>query len=268
MMDCCCRYILTNRAGVGIYNSDVENYLYNLVQVSPSTRPSLDLISMPPPTIEFDEEELKQQQASFRNSLLSPTNDAIYEPDVPDGENLRMRAQTYTFQIHSRVGSNVTQISRVKINENQGSGQPRRTLTKKRRFPSPQLSKRHPSDDSTSQHSSSSTASDVSLERVKFCGSLKEEPEEKVEEKVEVSQMQQIPRSANSSPTLTLKKWPCHKRTRSSDQVVELSPGEIDIQDIKISAKTGSPELLRSPIDWEAVCNDRAADKVGTVMLV
>lgn len=247
---------------MGIYNADVENYLYNLVLVSPSTAPSIDLvqhISMPPPTMEFDGEELKRQNSFRGPPSPSPTHDNSPDLDLDFAKNggIRGRAQTYAYKIRNRVGSSVSQLSRVVVNESKGSPAVHRKLsTKKKMFSSPQLRKKSINDDSVSRHSSCSTSSDLSA---RFRESLKEEPEEEEEEGT--TRKTQTPRSANTSPTTTIKRS-SHKRTRSSDQVIELKANEIELQDIKILLKSGSPEPPISPIDWEVVGNDKTVSEM------
>ena len=128
----------------------------------------------------------------------------------------------------------------------------RRLSTKRKMFSSPQLPKRTIQEDAISRNSTCSTASDLSMDKTKCRDSLKEEPEM---EKMDASEETPIPRSANASPTDASagKKPSSHKRTRSSDQVIELVASDIQLQDIKLAEKSGSPEPPLSPIDWEAM---------------
>lgn len=80
---------------------------------------------------------------------------------------------------------------------------------------------------------------------------MKEEPEEP-EGDPEGDPKVLVPRSADASPSLVATKLG-HKRTLSSDHVEELESVDIDLKDIVVSEKTGSPEPPVSPIDWEAV---------------
>ncbi len=80
---------------------------------------------------------------------------------------------------------------------------------------------------------------------------MKEEPEEP-EGDPEGDPKVLVPRSADASPSLVTTKLG-HKRTLSSDHVEELESVDIDLKDIVVSEKTGSPEPPVSPIDWEAV---------------
>ena len=262
--------VIQNVAGVGVYNANVENYLYDVMLISPTDKPSLDLvqhISMPPPMVEF-EEELKRQ-GSFRGYLPptspSPSNDSNeVDSDMKPPENTRMRAATYTYKIRNRVGSSVSQISRfVQDNSKLLPSPPaKRKLSVRRRkmFSSPQLGKRHTMIDNTTKRlSSSSTASDISIEKTKQKDILKEGPEE---EETSKPLIKKSPRSAEVSPTATIKLT--HKRTRSSDQIIELKASDIDLKDIVMSEKTGSPVSPYSPIDWEALGSE---DKVWVIFV-
>ena len=245
--------IMQSKAGVGVYNADVENYFYNLVLVSPNNKSSLDLvqhISMPPPMMEFE------RYGSFRAPPSpSPSDNSVEcNTDSKGLHKLRGRAASFAFKIRKRVGSSVSHISRYPMPEEKSEHQPspavKRKLTTKL-FSSPQLTKRNFNEDEISRHSSCSTASDLSA---RLRAGLKEEPED-------VESM--MPRSANTSPTNTHKKK-THKRTRSSDQVVDLKDCDIHLKDIIIDEKSGSPEPPMSPIDWEAVGNygQNDSDKV------
>ncbi len=258
---------MQNRAGVGVYNREFENYLYGLILDSPKNRTTLDLvehISMPPPMMEFEEE--LRRQGSFRGPppSPSPSNDSI-ESELADSKAepiSRNRAATYAYRIRTRVGSSVSQLSRVVIPEVKGrkkSPAAKRKLSSRRgMFSSPQLPRAtKTSEDATKRHSSCSTSSDLSVEKAKWRESLKEE-DEKEEEEQKMST-----KSASSSPTLAKKKT--HKRTRSSDEIVGLTSSEIDLKDIIMAEKTGSPEPPVSPIDWEAMGSDKTSLKVRTI---
>ena len=229
---------------------------------------------MPPPTIEFDEDDLKSQN-SFRNSrVVSPTNENMtnLDPDTTDGGDLRERAHTYAYQLRSRVGSSVTHISRVLVNEKQDPTKHRRHSTKRNLSPSSRFPKRASNDDPPSRYSSCSNSSDVSLEKAKFGkGSLREEEEEEeegeeegeVEGEVEggveeyISQKLKIPRSANTSPICRPLNKHLRKRVRSSEQIVEVNTDEVRLEDLAVPERTKSADLPLDPIDWEAVEDDK-----------
>lgn len=293
---------MQNKAGVGVYNKDVETYFYDLMLVSPNNHPSLDLvqqISIPPPIMEF--EELRRQGSIRLGSSSgeggagglpppspSPSAESVESEHDPTaaskggekggvasggGGGIRNRAATYAFKIRTRVGSSVSQLSRVAVPDKKqpvNSPAAKRKLSASRyRFSSPQLPRKSTaSEDSISRHSSCSTASDLSMEKAKWRESLKEEPDLEIskspdhadkKEKLEEKEKQH-PKSASTSPTA---KRPSHKRTRSSDGVIDLKSEDIDLKDIVISERTSaSPEPNISPIDWEAVGNVRPSEKV------
>lgn len=261
--------IMQNKAGVGVYNTGVENYFYDLMLVTPADTPSLDLvqhISMPPETIEF--EELKRQ-GSFRGGYHpppspSPSNNSseydIFEQQEPEKTGIRSRAATYTYKIRNRVGSSVSQLSRVVVpgkKEHPKSPAVKRKLSARRKmFSSPQLPRKKGAKDTTDSRPSS-TSSDISTEKAKWRESLKEEPEE-----VEDNAMSSSDLTNRSSPTTSEHVPIPLKRARSSDEVVDMKFGDIDLKDIVVSEKSGSPDPPVSPIDWEAIGNDRETVKV------
>ena len=255
-----------NKAGVGVYNKDVETYFYDLLLVNPTNHPSLDLvqqISMPPPIMEF-EEELKRQ-GSFRGAPPSPSpssESADFDVEMSkanSGFGIRNRAATYAFKIRTRVGSSVSQLSRIALPDKKPLGSPsarQKFLTKRKMFSSPQLPRKSTSDDSMSRNSSCSTVSDLSMDKMKWREeSLREEPES-----TEVEDKKSHAKSANTSPVSS--KRPSHKRTRSSDEVIDLKAVGIELKDIVVSERT-SPEPPVSPIDWEAVGSERSNERVS-----
>lgn len=247
--------VFQNKAGVGVYNSDVEKYFYELFSTN---TPSLDLVkqlSIPPPMMEF-ETELKRQSSYLPPASPAPSSDST---EFTDGENKKATAAAYNITIRTRVGSSVSQITRVKVQPEKDPVQKRKLSSRRKMFSSPQLPKRKKkegNEDSASRHSSCSTASDISIQRE----SVREEELEAVNEATLPSKP--IPRSANTSPILVSKK-PTHKRTRSSDEVIEMNPADVDLKDITVLEKTGSPEPPVSPIDWEALGNEK--EDVGKV---
>lgn len=220
--------------------------------------------------VEFEEE--LRRQGSFRGPFCgngppvvappspTPSNESNEAVAVQGKETaFRNRAATYAFKIRNRVGSSVSQLSRVVLPDKKDarkSPAAKRKLSASRQvFSSPQLPKKPISEDAASRNSSCSTSSDLSTEKAKWRESLKEEPEDEEETSVKPDA-----RSANTSP-INPKKL-SHKRTRSSDEVIDLKSSDIDLKDIIVSEKTGSPEPSVSPIDWEAVGNIRTPEKV------
>ncbi len=329
------------RAGVGVYNADFEKYLYCLVQSSPSTRQSLQQvqdISSVPATMEFEEEEFRRQNSFRSPPSPTPSNDSTEcEQDLSKGLGPRARAQTYGFKIRTRVGSSVSKLSRVVLNEAGSPAVKRKLSTRRKNMSSPQLPRKQTQEDAVSRNSTCSSASDLSMDKIKQQDCLKEEPQleemESVEkgdsstktieenggneeetatkmtdgveknngeEKGEAEKMNmedageaatnamdsekpdpaepvarkpsspdkpgksKLKKSAKSSAAVSNggggKKKPTHKRTRSSDQVIELEATDIQLNDITIAVSVGSASKPNSPIDWEALGE---AEKVG-----
>ncbi len=276
--------VMQNKAGVGIHNANVEDYFYNLILVSPTNKSSFNLvesISIPPATVEFEDEF--RRQGSFRSGpppSPSPSNEST-DFDLADTGAIspkRGRAATYAFKIRKRVGSSVSQLSRVPAMETtpytKNSPAAKRKLSARRKvMSSPRLTKKSVSEDSVSQISSESAASDISVERQKQASSrdsLREDLEDigkaardglkdenrRLEDIGEVIS-NPCARSANTSPNQADEskgdRVNRHKRARSSDGVVEMKHDHVDLGDIVITEKTGSPEPPVGPIDWEAV---------------
>ena len=189
-----------------MYNAEFENYLYNLVQNSPTSRQSLHQtqhLAFLPPTMEFDEEELRRQN-SFRGPP-SPTPsreslELLEQQDPSKGLGPRARAQTIGFTIRKRVGSSVSQFSRVVL-ANKGSPSSHKKLSTRRKgFSSPHLPRKPPiSEDAISRNSTCSSASDLSVEKARQSDSLKEEPELEENEKIEILKNTEVSKKTDES---------------------------------------------------------------------
>jgi len=72
----------------------------------------------------------------------------------------------------------------------------------------------------------------------------------------------------STSPEGSMKKKSSHKRTRSSDQVVELKVTDIKLTDIDIGLKangSGSPAM--SPIEWETLEQANKVSQIRSIIL-
>ena len=232
--------------GVGLYNQEVEQYLYNFIIIEKGESPSSDLISqlsIPPQMIEFEREFLRHD--SVRNSKSSNDSDSVDGREMEP--SIRGRAATAdVYQIRRRIGSFVSQITRNKKAIKRKDNPPNaRRFTAKQPQTSPQFDRKSIIE---IQESYAATCTPK--------GTLERRPKSHAEGDTRKKE-EEGTKSASTSPHLSAKTL-SHRRTKSSDQIIELK-----LSDIDLSVREGSlsPQRTTSPIDWEAVGNSRTDDE-------
>ena len=234
-----------NTKGVGVYNTYVENYLYHFLHIDKDKLPTSDLlsqISVPPQMMEFE-----------KYMSLKRSSDSIDSGDA-NGSAQPHRTRSATIgAFKSGVGKMMNRVTGF-VTRRDSPAAARRFSTSKKGASSPQLLGQR----RTNLEFKNSYGVDQTSEP------LKEESKEEAEKE---SGIHPLPRSADSSPKIQPKLSPArlgHKRVRSSGQIDELP--EIELADIvmveKRKTSSASPERPMSPIDWEAIGNDRTDDKV------
>lgn len=255
--------ITQNIGGVGLYNVEVENFLYNFILGERGKPLSTDLVndlSIPPQRIEFERELRRDSfRASFKRSISdsrgsghtkitsSPDAGGIDLIDAP--LFIRPRAAT---EARSRIGTFVNRISRpfTKPNSKKGNAPALRKLSSSNKLSPPSLKyDRHSIIEI--QESYSATCSPVgTLERQAVEGNT--------------STKDHQTKSASSSPQLESEKRAFyHRRSRSSGQVVDLDLCDINLSMGKEELDSSARE--RSPIDWEAVGEDLTDSEVKVI---
>ena len=289
----------TNLGGIGVYNADVENYLLQFLLVEKRDKPTSALIheiSMPPETMEFDRVgSLRRGQLNSADSSDSIDSgvgvDATTSTDATHQPQIRGRAATFdVYKIRTRVGSKVAQITKISpevlaskpTQKRSGTTSVKRFLSTKKKSPSsPQVFQSQRKSYSFAEigqifggSNSSNGATppsprSVLLENGGVKSALKEserEGEDVVDSGMKASKM---PRSAESSPQMATKfahasKILAQQRAKSSDNIADLSG--IELADIEMTEKqsVSSESSVRpmSPIDWEAVGDNRTEEKV------
>ena len=279
----------TNPGGIGVYNAEVENYLLQFLLIEKSDKPSTALvhqISMPPETMEFDRVGSLQRgqqlySADSSDSIDSGVGADTTSADRPHQPQIRGRAATFdVYKIRNRVGSKVAQITKYtqevlanKPQEKNSKGSPsvKRLLSIKRKGSgSPQPSRRSLVEVARVYEFNGSNPSSPNSVFVTENGDLTKRPKEEVDSGV-TPVKNTTPRSADSSPQGSpklqqSKKIRGHKRAKSSDNIDDLKG--IELAEIEMTEKQSSSSQSSlvpvSPIDWEAVGNERTEDKVRT----
>ncbi len=235
---------VVHTGGVGLYNIEVEQYLYNFIVMEKGSAPSSDLIShlsMPPQRVEFERDWRRDSIRSSRSND-GDSVDGGKESDKPRGRAMTMDM----LQIRSRVGTLISSFIPSRKRRESPSNKRRFSVNKKQ--PSPVFPRR--------------CVIEIQDNYSKICtpqGTLERKPNGGTDSKLveSVEKKEEGSKSVSNSPQLTTtsNRKLGHRRARSSDQVIDL-----DLSDIDLSLKdcvTSSPNRLMSPIDWEAIGSNR-----------
>ncbi|XP_064399586.1 myotubularin-related protein 5-like isoform X3 [Halichondria panicea] len=238
--------------GVGLYNNEVEQYLYNFIVVEKGEAPSSDLIShlsIPPQRIEFERDWRRDSIRSSRSN----DSDSV---DGKDNDKPRGRAMTVDgFQLRSRIGSIVSQLlpTRKHIRHRDSPSIGRRYSINKKQQSSPIFNRK--------------SVLEIQESYSKICipqGTLERQPRNEtdgVRLSGSLEKLDEGSKSASSSPKLSTargRRKLDHRRSHSSGQLIDLQ-----LSDIDLSLKDGptSPNRPMSPIDWEAIGHNRTDDE-------
>ena len=236
--------------GVGLYNNEVEQYLYNFIVVEKGEAPSSDLIShlsIPPQRIEFERDWRRDSIRSSRSN----DSDSV---DGKETEKPRSRAMTTIegLQLRSRIGSLVSQLIPSRRNRDTQSIIGRRYSINKKQKTSPVFNRKD--------------VLEIQESYSKICipkGTLERQPKNEtdgVRLSVGSLELEEGSKSASNSPKLSTggRRTLVHRRAHSSGQLIDLALSDIDLS---LKDGTTSPNRPMSPIDWEAIGNNHTDDE-------
>ncbi len=234
--------------GVGLYNNEVEQYLYNFIVVEKGEAPSSDLIShlsIPPQRIEFERDWRRDSIRSSRSN----DSDSV---DGKETEKPRSRAMTTIegLQLRSRIGSLVSQLIPSRRNRDTQSIIGRRYSINKKQKTSPVFNRKD--------------VLEIQESYSKICipqGTLERKPKNEtdgVRLSVGSLELEEGSKSASNSPSTGGRRTLVHRRAHSSGQLIDLALSDIDLS---LKDGTTSPNRPMSPIDWEAIGNNHTDDE-------